>query len=130
MNMGSKGNELKRLMASFKYATEGFLHVIKTERNMRIHITVACIVLFLAYFLSVSKIEWIVLLLCIGVVISLESINTAIERAIDLCTVEIKPLAKQAKDTAAAAVFVFAIISVIIGLIIFTIPVLTYLNFL
>lgn len=130
MNMGSKGKELKRLMASFKYATEGFLHVIKTERNMRIHITVACIVLFLAYFLSVSKIEWIVLLLCIGVVISLESINTAIERAIDLCTVEIKPLAKQAKDTAAAAVFVFAIISVIIGLIIFTIPVLTYLNFL
>lgn len=91
---------------------------------------VACIVVFLAYFFTVSKIEWILLLLCIGVVISLEAINTAIERAVDLCTEEIKPLAKQAKDTAAAAVFVFAIISVIIGLIIFTEPLLTFLNFL
>lgn len=128
--MGSIGKELKRLLSSFKYATHGLLHVIKKERNMRIHIMVACIVVFLAYFFTVSKIEWILLLLCIGVVISLEAINTAIERAVDLCTEEIKPLAKQAKDTAAAAVFVFAIISVIIGLIIFTEPLLTFLNFL
>ena len=130
MNMGSIGKEFKRLTSSFKYAIEGLLHVIKRERNMQIHLTIACIILFLAYFFSVSKMEWIVLLLCIGIVISLESMNTAIERAIDLCTEEIKPLAKQAKDTAAAAVFVFAIISVIIGLIIFTEPLLTFLNFL
>ncbi len=130
MNMGSIDKERKRLTASFKYATQGFLHVIKKERNMQIHLIVACIVIFLAYFFSVSKTEWILLLFCIGVVISLESINTAIERTVDLCTEEIKPLAKQAKDTAAAAVFVFAIISVIIGLIIFTKPLLIFLNFL
>ncbi|EKN64246.1 undecaprenol kinase [Schinkia azotoformans MEV2011] len=130
MNMGSIGKERKRLAASFKYATQGLLHVIKKERNMQIHLSVACIVVFLAYFFSVSKIEWILLLLCIGIVISLESVNTAIERTVDLCTKDMKPLAKQAKDTAAAAVFVFAIISVIIGLIIFTIPFLKFLNLL
>ncbi|HHW36897.1 MAG TPA: diacylglycerol kinase family protein [Bacillales bacterium] len=130
MNMGSIGKECKRLAASFKYATHGLLHAIKKERNMQIHLSVACVVIFLAYFFAVSKIEWILLLLCIGIVISMESINTAIERTVDLCTQEMKPLAKQAKDTAAAAVFVFAIISVIIGLIIFTKPLLTYLNFL
>ncbi len=130
MNMGSIGKERKRLTSSFKYAIEGLLHVIKKERNMQIHLSVASIVVFLAYFFSVSKIEWVLLLLCIGIVISLESINTAIERTVDLCTKEMKPLAKQAKDVAAAAVFVFAIISVIIGLIIFTIPLLTFLNLL
>ncbi|HHY72974.1 MAG TPA: diacylglycerol kinase family protein [Bacillus bacterium] len=129
MNMASIVKEMKRLLASFSYATQGLLHVIKKERNMQIHLTIACIVLFFAYFFSVSKLEWIVILLCIGIMLSLESLNTAIERTVDLCTEEIKPLAKQAKDVAAGAVFVFAIISVIIGLIIFLKPLLIFLNF-
>lgn len=130
MNMDSIARELKRLSASFKFAMEGLLHVLKKERNMQIHLTIACIVLFLAYFFSVTKLEWIILLLCIGIVISLEALNTAIERTVDLCTKEFQPLAKQAKDAAAGAVFVFAIISVIIGVIIFIKPLLIYLNFL
>lgn len=117
--MGSIAKELKRLMSSFRYAIEGLIHVIKKERNMQIHLTFACIVLFLAYFFSISKLEWIIILICIGIMICLESINTAIERTVDLITDEYKPLAKLAKDAAAAAVFVFAIISAIIGLIIF-----------
>lgn len=122
--------ELKRLAASFRFAIEGLIHVIKKERNMQIHLTIACIVLFLAYFFSITKLEWMIILLCIGIVISLEAINTAIERAIDLCTDEYKILAKQAKDSAAAAVFVFSMISVMIGIIIFIKPVLVFLNFL
>ena len=128
MNMASIVKEIKRLLASFSFATQGLLHVISKERNMQIHLTIACIVLFLAYFLSISKIELIILLLCIGIVISLESINTAIERTVDLCTDEIKPLAKQAKDIAAGAVFVFAIFSVIIGIIIFIGPILAFIQ--
>lgn len=127
--MDSIAKEMKRLLASFRFATAGLVHVIKKERNMQIHLTIACIVLFLAYFFSVSKLEWMIILLCIGVVISLEAMNTAIERTIDLCTDEYKPLAKQAKDAAAGAVFVFAIISVIIGLIIFLKRFLIFLNF-
>jgi len=126
--MASIVKEIKRLLASFSFATQGLLHVISKERNMQIHLTIACIVLFLAYFLSISKIELIILLLCIGIVISLESINTAIERTVDLCTDEIKPLAKQAKDIAAGAVFVFAIFSVIIGIIIFIGPILAFIQ--
>ncbi|NSL50292.1 diacylglycerol kinase family protein [Calidifontibacillus erzurumensis] len=130
MNMDFIAKELKRLFRSFGFAIQGFIHAVKKERNMQIHLTAACLVLFFAYFFSISRMEWIIILLCIGSVISLECINTAIERTIDLCTDEIKPLAKQAKDTAAAAVFVFAIISAIIGVIIFFERVLTFLNFL
>lgn len=128
--MGSIAKEIKRMLASFRFAIEGLFHVIKKERNMQIHLTIACIVLFLAYYFSISKFEWFIILLCIGIVFSLEAINTAIERTVDLCTEEFKPLAKQAKDAAAGAVFVFAVISVIIGLIIFLRPLLIYLNFL
>lgn len=120
---------MKRLLSSFKFAIEGLFHVVKNERNMQIHLTIACIVLFLAYFFSVSKLEWFIIVLCIGMVVCLEIVNSAIERTVDLVTDEQKPLAKQAKDAAAAAVFVFAIISVIIGLIIFIKPLLNFLNF-
>ncbi|WP_017755824.1 diacylglycerol kinase family protein [Calidifontibacillus oryziterrae] len=122
--------EIKRLFQSFKYAFEGLKNVVESERNMQIHLAIACIVLFLGYIFSISKVEWIIIVLCIGIVFCLEIINSAIERTVDLVTEEYKPLAKQAKDFAAAAVFVFAIISVIIGVVIFLMPLLRFLNLL
>ncbi|WP_456278245.1 diacylglycerol kinase family protein [Bacillus sp. AK128] len=120
-----------RLIRSFKYASAGIIHAYKTEQNIRIHTLVVCIVFGLAFFLKVSKGEWLILLLLVGGIISLELVNTAIERTVDLVTnKELHPVAKQAKDVAAAAVFIFAIISVIIGLIIFTGRLVNFLNFL
>lgn len=86
---------------------------------MKIHLFFTMLVILLGFFLQVSKVEWVFLLLSIGGVISLELINSSIENLVDLVTDEFHPLAKKAKDMAAAAVFIFSIVSIIIGLIIF-----------
>ncbi|NIK15458.1 undecaprenol kinase [Saccharococcus thermophilus] len=92
---------------------------MKEEAHMRVHIALAVIVIVAAVIVHISKWEWLVLLLTIGSVITLELINTAIERAVNLVTTDFHPLAKAAKDIAAAAVLFAAIVAVIIGIIIF-----------
>jgi len=111
--------ELKRLLKSFSYAWAGIVDVFKNENNMKIHCTIAIIALLAGLSFNISKIEWLILLITIGIVFCLEIINTAIERLVDLASPQYHPLAKAAKDMAAGAVFVFAIFSVIIGAIIF-----------
>ncbi|WP_332691376.1 diacylglycerol kinase family protein [Halalkalibacter lacteus] len=101
------------------YATQGFCYVIKYEQNMQIHLVVATIVLFVAYFVQLPLLHWLILLLVIAGMIALEIMNTAIERTVDLVTEEFHPLAKRAKDIAAAAVFVYCLFAVIIGCILF-----------
>ena len=76
-------------------------------------------VVIFGFIFNINKYEWAIVMLTIGLVISCELINTAIEATVDLVTEEYHPLAKVAKDTSAAAVFVFAIVAVIVGLIIF-----------
>jgi undecaprenol kinase len=109
-----------RFVNSFKYASMGILHAYKAEQNIRIHSFIGMIVCIAAFFLKVSRIEWLIIVSLIGGMISLELINTAIERTIDLITdKKFYVLAKQAKDLAAGAVLIYAFVSVIIGLIIF-----------
>ncbi len=86
---------------------------------MKIHLFFTMLVVLLGFFLQVSLVEWVFLLLSIGGVISLELINSSIENLVDLVTEEFHPLAKKAKDMAAAAVFIFSMVSIIIGMIIF-----------
>lgn len=86
---------------------------------MKIHLFFTILVVLLGFFLEVSIVEWLFLLLLIGGVVSLELINSSIENLVDLVTEEYHPLAKKAKDMAAAAVFIYSIVSIIIGLIIF-----------
>lgn len=86
---------------------------------MRIHLFFTMAVVLLGFFLQVSKVEWVFILLSIGGVISLELINSSLENLVDLVTEEFHPLAKKAKDMAAAAVFIFSMVSILIGLIIF-----------
>jgi undecaprenol kinase len=119
--MGSKGKSKTRspLYKSFIYAFQGITGVVKSERNMKIHLAAAAAVLFLGWYLSVSRLEWLFLLAAIFGTITLEMINSAIEKTVDLITRDIHPLAKQAKDIAAGAVLVYAIFSAITGLIIF-----------
>ncbi|MBO9129600.1 diacylglycerol kinase family protein [Bacillus sp. 165] len=107
------------IIMSFVYAVWGICYAIQHERNVQIHFWVTIIVTVCGLYLRITRIEWLIVLLTIGVVISLEMINTAIEKAVDVATEDIHPLAKIAKDVAAGAVLVFSIIAVIIGGVIF-----------
>ena len=109
----------KRLITSMSYALNGIRLAVCRERHMRIHLVAAIIVVVAAAVFRVSKMEWLVLLITIGIAISLEIVNSAIERTVDLVTDEYRPLAKEAKDLAAGAVLVFAMLSVVIGISIF-----------
>ncbi|MED3563749.1 diacylglycerol kinase family protein [Bacillus xiapuensis] len=120
MNMDSRDKgKPTPLIRSFAYAIEGIRTAIKTERNMRIHLFISFLVISSSFFFSITKLEWLFVLLVIGGMFALELMNSAIERVVDLVTKEFHPLAKQAKDLAAGAVFIYAIVSVIIGLFIF-----------
>lgn len=109
----------KGIVHSFQYAFKGIKIAATSERNMKVHLIFAFVVLFLGVALKLSSIEWVVILFAIGGVLSLELVNTAIEKVVDLETAEFHPLAQQAKDIAAGAVLIYAGISVTVGLIIF-----------
>jgi len=109
-----------RLLDSFNYAFEGIIHVLRTQRNMRLHFAVAAVVLVIAIVENVTKIELISLLLAIAFVLIAEMINTAIEGAIDVATSSFDPMAKLAKDIAAGAVLIAAINAVAVGYLVFS----------
>lgn len=110
---------MKRLIKSFQFAIQGFLFALSSQANLRIHLIVSLLVIAAGFGFSVSAIEWCVLLLCMGLVISLELINTAIEKLVDMVSPEWKEQAGQIKDIAAGAVLWSSIISILVGLIIF-----------
>lgn len=110
---------MKKLIKSFKYAFEGIFKGIKEEQNMKIHMIIMILVIMFGITLKISKIEWIICIALFGLVISMELINTAIENTVDLITKEKNEQAKIAKDVAAGAVLVSAIVSATIGLMIF-----------
>ena len=114
-----KKKGINRLFKSFKYAYEGLKYAFKYEQNILVHFLATILVIIAGIFFKISMTEWLVLTLIIGLVIATELINTSIEATIDLVTKEVHPLAKVAKDTAAAAVLIFGITALIIGLIIF-----------
>ena len=103
------------LLDSFNYAFEGIIHVLRTQRNMRIHVTVAVAVLVVAVTADVSKLELCALLVSIAFVLIAEMFNSALEGAIDVATSSFDPMAKLAKDTAAGAVLIAAINAVAVG---------------
>jgi len=110
---------MKKRIQSFGYAIKGIRYVFGTEVNMKIHIAISVLVIASGTFFAISLIEWMFCLLCIGLVVGAEMLNTAIENVVDLASPEQHPLAGKAKDIAAGAVLICAIISVIIGLLIF-----------
>ncbi|WP_353855198.1 diacylglycerol kinase family protein [Bacillus sp. Bos-x628] len=110
---------LARFFRSFFYAFRGIWRTFLSERNFRFHTVAAVIVVFCSFWFHIQPIEWVIILLLCGGVFALELVNTAIEHTVDLMTEEKHPLAERAKDAAAGAVCVYAVISVMIGLIIF-----------
>ena len=105
-------------LTSFKYAFSGVWHVLRTQRNARIHLSLALVAIVLGLWLGLSRIEWAIIVLTIGLVLAAESFNTVAEAAVDLATAEYHPLAKIAKDVAAGAVLLMAITAVVVGLLI------------
>ena len=124
MNMISRDERkrqkgIKKFLLSFTYPIKGLKYAYRNEQNLAVDVGVALLVTIFGFIFKLNLTEWAILALTIGLVISCELINTAIEAVVDLVTEDYHPLAKVAKDTAAAAVFVFAIIAVIVGFIIF-----------
>jgi diacylglycerol kinase (ATP) len=107
------------ILQSFNYAFEGVIHVLRTQRNMRIHFAIATGVLVLGFAYDVSKLELIALLLAIAFVLIAEMVNTAVEAAIDVATTSFDPLAKLAKDIAAGAVLIASTVAVAVGYLVF-----------
>lgn len=104
---------------SLSCALSGLIVVLSTERNMRIHLVAALLATFLGSVLGIGRVEWGLLCLTIFLVLTAETINTALERAVDLITLEYHPLARAAKNAAAGAVLLTAINAVIMAFIIF-----------
>ncbi|WP_242057267.1 diacylglycerol kinase family protein [Guptibacillus hwajinpoensis] len=96
---------------------------MKNEQNFLFHLIAGSFVLIAGLILELSVIKMSILLTVIGIMLSLEALNTGIERSIDLITEKEHPIAKVAKDVSAAAVFLFAVISVIIGILLFFEPI-------
>jgi diacylglycerol kinase (ATP) len=107
------------VLDSFNYAFEGIIHVLRTQRNMRIHFLVAVVVLILALVVDVSKMELIALLISITFVLIAEMLNSAIEGAIDVSTTTFDPNAKLAKDVAAGAVLIATVNAIAVGYLVF-----------
>ena len=109
---------MKRILA-FKYAISGVICFFKETVHARIHALATFLVLFFGFYFQLQNLEWVIILLCVALVLSLEAINSAIEYAVDLASPEHHELAKKAKDVAAAAVLMASVFSFIIALLIF-----------
>lgn len=103
---------------SFTYAYKG-IKVALSQRNMKIHIACALLVISAGFMLHINSIEWCIISICIGLVITLEMINTAIEYIVDMISPEFNEKAGKIKDIAAGAVLVISIVAFISGILVF-----------
>jgi diacylglycerol kinase (ATP) len=104
------------LLHSFRHAFDGLAYVVRCERNMRIHLMIATAVMLLGLWLDLSATDWLLILVAITLVLSGEMLNTVVELIVDLVTREQHPLAKHAKDVAAAAILLASGAAALVGL--------------
>ena len=126
--MRLKEKRSKDLLDSFKHAFDGISYSLKNVKNIKIHLFFTALVLIGGYLFKINAYEWLTCLICIALVISLELLNSAVEEAVNLTTLEINERAKHAKDLAAGAVLVSAFVSFIIGLVIFLPKVIVFIE--
>ena len=117
-----------RLITSFGNAIDGVVYVVSHERNAQIHFVVSLAVIALGIWLKLNIWQWALVLLAIGLVFTSEMLNTVVELLVDLSTQEIHPLAKHAKDVAAGAVLLMAVVSAAIGFLVLGPPLLSRLS--
>lgn len=116
--------DYKKQLRSFRYAWQGIHQCVGREQNLSFHLIVTVLVIGAGFAFGITPGEWTAICLCIGLVVSAELFNTAIERLVDLVSPQRHPLAGQVKDIAAGAVLVCALAAIAVGLIIF-VPYLT-----
>ncbi|MCE1255613.1 MAG: diacylglycerol kinase family protein [Anaerolineae bacterium] len=110
---------LNRRVFSFKNAFSGLDYALRTQPNIHIHLVATILVILLSVLLNITSLEWVMVLILVGMVWIAEIFNTAIEKVVDLCSPQYHMLAKISKDLAAAGVLVAAITAAISGCIIF-----------
>ena len=108
----------RNIRESFRFAFSGLWYALRTQRNTRIHLTIAAAVVALGLCLGLSYVHWAILTLTIGFVLVSEMLNTVAETLVDLVSPGYHPLAKVIKDLTAGAVLLAAIISVVVGLLV------------
>ena len=106
-------------LRSFGYAIEGFTTAVRTERNIKVMLAAGVVAVAAGLAIGLTAVEWCLVALCCGMVIFAELCNTAMEAIVDLATQELHPLAKRAKDIAAASVYTLSITAAVVGVIVF-----------
>jgi len=106
-------------LRSFVYAGRGLWHALRTQRNMRVHVGLALLAVALGVALSISPVEFAMLFVAITGVLLAEMFNTIAEACVDLATQQYHPLARTAKDVAAGAVLLSAILALVIALFVY-----------
>jgi diacylglycerol kinase (ATP) len=117
--MSKKESFFVNRIKSIGYAFKGSVLLLKTESNIKIQFVIGIIVIILGFYFQISSTEWILQILTIALVMSVEGLNTAIEKIADFIHPEYHKKIGFIKDVAAGAVFITAICSIIIGLIIY-----------
>ena len=110
--------QIRKSIRSFKPAIKGILESIREGNNIKIHLVAALCAIILSIYLHISALDWCIILLCIGLVISAELCNTSIEMIVDKITSKQEEWARRTKDTAAGAVLILAALAFIVGMII------------
>lgn len=106
---------LAKFLRSFLTGSLGLVHALRTEQNLRLHSLAALVVVGVGFALPLAAWEWTAIVLCVGLVISAECFNTAVERLADRISREQDPLIGQAKDCGSAAVLVLAVTAAVVG---------------
>jgi len=109
----------KKRGIGFSFAWNGIMDAVRSERNFRIHLAFGLLAIFTGFLLRISRVEWALIVLVIGMVLVTELFNTAIEKVIDYLKPDIHPSAKFVKDVAAGTVLISAFAAVVIGCLIF-----------
>lgn len=110
---------MKKRIEAFKHAFRGIGTGFRTELHMRVHAVISVVTALAGWYLEINKTDWMIVLLCMALVLSAELFNAAIERLADRITKENDALIGAAKDLAAGAVLISAIVSLTLGIIIF-----------
>jgi diacylglycerol kinase len=112
-------NAFASFLRSFTFAGQGVWHAVRTQRNMRVHLAAAIAAITAGLVLGIGALAWACVALAIGLVLAAETLNTVVEALADLCTAELHPLAKVAKDAAAGAVLIASATAVGVGAAVF-----------
>ena len=123
MNLESRDKRkqlgIHRFVRSFRYSFDGLAYAAQKEQSIIVMLVCIILTLVFGFILQISILEWFFIFVCFGLVLGTELLNTAIEATIDLISPSYHPLAKVAKDTASASVFIYSLIAFIIGCLVF-----------